>query len=114
MQQWYERFEIPCLGALVGVWTMLALHTAPAWHDTAEFAVVGHLFTASHSPGHPLYSLLSGGFSWLFPLADIATRAAAFSAFTLLASFYCLASALKRLDRNTTGKACWLAASYID
>ena len=68
-----------CFAGSVSIFVFLAWGS-PGWHDTAEFAAVGRLFSISHSPGHPLYTLLSGGASVYLPFADIGFRAAFASA----------------------------------
>ena len=113
IRHWAKRIEIPMLTATVAVWLIFALQTAPAWHDTAEFAAVGHLFTTSHSPGHPLFSLLSGGFSWLCPVGDVAFRMALFSALMTTIAFHTLVRACARLSRDSRSGAYWLAGAVL-
>lgn len=48
--------------------------------DTPKFQFLGYVFGTAHQPGYPLYSMLSGAFVRLVPIANIAYRANLFSA----------------------------------
>jgi hypothetical protein len=48
--------------------------------DTPKFQFLGYVFGTAHPPGYPLYSMLSGAFVRLVPIATIAYRANLFSA----------------------------------
>lgn len=48
--------------------------------DTPKFQFLGYVFGTAHPPGYPLYSMLSGVFVRIVPIATIAYRANLFSA----------------------------------
>jgi len=73
--------------------------------DTPKFQFLGYVFGTAHPPGYPLYSMLSGVFVRLVPIATIAYRANLFSA--VMAALACsTAFVIARL----IGASRWAAA----
>lgn len=91
--------------AVAAVFFALTALPGPHWHDTAEFAAVARRLSLSHSPGHPLHTLVTHG-GWFFPLGDAGFRAN-------LASGLAVAAALGlfyRLLRHLAPEAPWWGA----
>jgi hypothetical protein len=73
--------------------------------DTPKFQFLGYVFGTAHPPGYPLYSMLSGVFVRMVPIATIAYRANLFSA--VMAALACgTAFAIARL----LGASRWASA----
>ncbi len=97
----------------VGLCIVLGFDNAAGWHDTSEFASVGRLLTTSHSPGHPLYSALSAGWTTLVPFGTVAFRVACFSGFCCLVSLITLLRCLAEIGADRRLGLYWLSGGIL-
>ncbi len=79
--------------ALIFYGLTLAPGVQPA--DAGEFQLVLAEWGVAHPPGYPLYTMLGGLFTHLFPLGDLAGRANLFSALTGALTLAVLARAIR-------------------
>ncbi|MGB0646440.1 MAG: protein O-mannosyl-transferase family, partial [Bradymonadia bacterium] len=102
------------MGAIgVSVCFIVGFSQQGGWHDTAEFAAVGRLMTTSHSPGHPLYTILSSGWVNVFPFGSVAFRSLMFSGFCCVASYVILLCCVHTLKLRLKLGLVWLAAGIV-
>jgi hypothetical protein len=107
------QLETALVIGVVGLCVVLSFDNGAGWHDTAEFASVGRLLTTSHSPGHPLYTALSIGWSTLLPVGTVAFRAACFSGFCCVMSLLLLLQCLTVIGVDRRRGLYWLAGGIL-
>ena len=113
MNGYSKHLETYLVLGIVCLCVVLGFDSAASWHDTSEFASVGRLLTTSHSPGHPIYTVLSSGWVNLIPVGTVAFRAACFSGFCCVLSLMILLRCLTELGVEQRGGLYWLAGGVL-
>lgn len=108
-----DRIQALLAAICVAVCFIVGLAQQGGWHDTPEFASVGRLMTTSHSPGHPLYTILSSGWVNLLPFGSVAFRSIVFSGFCCVASYVILLCCVSALKLRLQLGLIWLAAGIL-
>ena len=90
------------------------------WLDGGELVAQASDFGISHPPGHPLFGVVTGLFTWLLPVGSIAFRVALASALLAACAIGCVHFAAERTFRSMGARpldssllaiaVCWLCA----